>query len=340
MRTVYFLVPRVESRIGGYLAEAATVEVARTVCDAQIVTYGERDPNLPFVDDVLPRASPGNAIFIISWGHDVPKLLRLLEGQNVVYHAHSAGYPWSLPPEIPIISVSRYTMGYWGRKSPNALHFLLPNVLRYGEASQTERDIDVLVQVRKSSRYVLRELVPLLEPHVRVEVLKAWVDDLPSYFGRSKVFLYDSSEYWIMAGITEGFGLPPLEAMCCGCVVFANVNDALSDFLDPGFNCHELRVYSAEYDKVRILEALRDWKGPPHVDDILKPFLRKPVSGRMAVIMKELNRFFDLRGGMQADIIVPRRPWRMPPLLTFLPEAIKRPLRKGRDRIRRITSPR
>lgn len=51
-------------------------------------------------------------------------------------------------------------------------------------------------------------------------MIDSWVEDLATLFNQSKVYLYDSSEYWIQAGATEGFGLPPLEAMACGCTVF------------------------------------------------------------------------------------------------------------------------
>jgi glycosyltransferase involved in cell wall biosynthesis len=124
-------------------------------------------------------------------------------------------------------------MGYWGEKAPNALIYYLPNqigseFLNLG----LERDIDVLVQGRKSSKYLLNRLVPALRPHCRVKVLDSYVEDLVGLFNRSRVYLYDSAEYWAVNGLTEGFGLPPLEALACGCTVFSSVNSALADYLD------------------------------------------------------------------------------------------------------------
>ncbi|ARI84644.1 hypothetical protein BH695_5365 [Microcystis aeruginosa PCC 7806SL] len=54
--------------------------------------------------------------FVVSWGFDLPKLVPRLRSHNIIYHAHSTGYGFRLPPGIPIITVSRNTMGYGGKK--------------------------------------------------------------------------------------------------------------------------------------------------------------------------------------------------------------------------------
>ena len=83
-------------------------------------------------------------------------------------------------------------------------------------------------------------------------------------FNNSKVYLYDSSEYWRARGLSEGFGLPPLEAMACGCVVFSSLNNALSDFLTPGETSHQLGCGSINFDVQQIAAAVKDpqkWRG-------------------------------------------------------------------------------
>ena len=82
---------------------------------------------------------------------------------------------------------------------------------------------------------MLNQLVPALrQAGLVVEVQAGWVDDLVDLFNRSTVYLYDSAEYWRGRRVTEGFGLPPLEALACGCVVFSSLNHALADYGDPG----------------------------------------------------------------------------------------------------------
>ena len=78
--------------------------------------------------------------------------------------------------------------------------------------------------------------------------------------------LYDSADYWRGRGVTEGFGLPPLEALACGCVVFSSFNHALADTLDPGRIGHQLGSGTLAADLEVISAAARDpaaWR-PDH----------------------------------------------------------------------------
>ena len=335
MRQIHLLIPRVEEQIGGYLAEAAICKIFQRVCDAGLVTYEERVARMPFLNDILQVATPANAIFIISWGHHIPRLLRILEGQNVVYHGHSTGYGYNLPEHVPIITVSRHTMGYWGRRAPNSLLYYLPNILpAIPERYAGERDIDVLVQTRKSSAYLMKQLVPALQSRCKVTILDSWVDDLNRFFDRSKVFLYDSSEYWIRSGLTEGFGLPPIEALSRGCVVFSSLNDALADCLDPSINCHKLRCYSTQYDLTRIIKVLEGWKGPVDFQRDLVEYSPKEAESRLSIFLDEINKFFDQRSSLAPDIPIPIKKWKCPPLLALVPERVKAPLRQFRDNLR------
>lgn len=305
MRTLYFLFPGMGLQTGGHTAQVRFLEAAQTLCETRAVTYQGRHEGVPYLDDILEQTVEDDAIFIVHWGPHIPELLQTLTGRNVVYVSQSTGYRWTLPPSVPILCGSRNTLAFWGRFAPNAPLFWLPNVLGDEfENRHVDRDIDVLVQRRKSSEYLLSGLVPLLMGHCSVLLLDTWVDDLASILNRSKVYLYDSSEYWNRAGVTEGFGLPPLEAMACGCTVFSSVNDALADFLDPGFNCHKLRLYSMEYDVRRVLEAVnqhgeREREGG---GEALHTYRMPNVRARLESILIEVNRFFDSRPGLTQDV--------------------------------------
>jgi len=215
----------------------------------------------------------------VSWGFDVPGLIRRLRGHRVAYHAHSSGYGFSLPPNVPVLAVSRNTLGYWGARAPrNSLH-LLPNALdeawlKRGARGSTElRPIDVLVQARKCSPYVLNQLVPALRSSgLIVEVQTGWVEDLVDLFNQSTVYIYDSAEYWRSRGVSEGFGLPPLEALASGCVVFSSFNHALSDYANPGLTTHQIGCSSLVFDQQRIISAVnapQQWSADPFVIDRL-----------------------------------------------------------------------
>jgi glycosyltransferase involved in cell wall biosynthesis len=295
MRKLYFLVPGTSGKFacGGLWAELKTLILAQQICSAELVTYRQREKDRLFLADVLQQGALDDAIFVISWGFDVAKLATRLQPYSVVYHAHSTGYGFRLPAQIPIITVSRNSMGYWGQKAPHSLIYYLPNEISAEfQNLHQPRVIDVLVQARKSSEYLLQSLVPALQQQCRVEVVTSYVEDLPGLFNRAKVYLYDSAEYWAQQGVSEGFGLQPLEAMACGCQVFSSVNGGLSDYLDPGFNCHKIAGYSQSYDIERILQSLNATP-LPSPESLLDEYRATNILHRFQIILTEINHFFD-----------------------------------------------
>jgi glycosyltransferase involved in cell wall biosynthesis len=165
-----------------------------------------------------------------------------------------------------------------------------------------ERDIDVLVQARKSSQYLLKQLIPTLQQKCKVEVVNSYVEDLPGLFNRAKVYLYDSAEYWAQQDVTEGFGLQPMEAMACGCQLFSSINGGLSDYLDPGFNCYKIAGYSTEYDVNRILKVINSPISPTLSEDFFSEYRQENIIKRLQIIIAELNQFFDHKKDYQSNI--------------------------------------
>ena len=287
-KTIRVLVPGVGPRFrcGGLSVAKQTARLLAGLGPTTLVTYKERTIQYPFLEDLLKQeVVEDKSLWIISWGFDVPWLLKRLRGRNVIYHAHSSGYGFRLPPAVPIVAVSRNTMGYWGHHAPRNPLFLVPNAIESQwiergnlEGNVLTRPIDVLVQERKSSNYLLSELVPALRAKgFRVEVQSDWVEDIVDLFNSSKVFLYDSTEHWSAAGVTEGFGLPPVEAMACGCIVFSSLNHALSDILTPGEMGHQIGCGSLSNDIDRISAALLD------------PNSWKPSGSRLNLALEDLS---------------------------------------------------
>jgi glycosyltransferase involved in cell wall biosynthesis len=296
MRKLLFLLPGTTKKFncGGLWAELKTIELVKQICPAEIVTYRQREPDKPFLDDILQHPPQPDTIFVVSWGFDVPKLVNRLRGYPTIYHAHSAEYGFRLPAAIPIVCVSRNTLGYWGQRSPHSLLYYLPNQISDEFVDRQEpRTIDVLVHSRKSSDYLLTQLIPALQQHCRVEIIDGFVDSLADLFNRSHVYLYDSAEYWAAQGVTEGFGLQPLEAISCGCKVFSSVNHGLSDYLDPGFNCHKIAGFSTAYDVERILAVIKSTSPVLNPESLVAEYRTANILARLPVILTEINHLFD-----------------------------------------------
>ncbi len=296
MRKLYFLVPGTGNKFacGGLWAELKTVALAQQVCQAEVVTYRQREKDTLFLEDVVQAKNLEDVIFVVSWGFDIAELATKLKSYQVVYHAHSAGYKFSLPPSIPIITVSRNTLGYWGQQSPNALIYYLPNQISDEFRNlNLVRDIDVLVQARKSSEYLMQDLIPALKKECKVFVVDSYVEDLAGLFNRAKIYLYDSAEYWAQQSVSEGFGLQPMEALAAGCQVFSSVNGGLSDYLDPGFNCYKISAYSKEYDIQRMLKVIANSSPNSLPESFFAEYRTENIIQRFKVILEDLNDFFD-----------------------------------------------
>jgi glycosyltransferase involved in cell wall biosynthesis len=306
MRKLYFLLPGTGKRFacGGLWVELKTVTLAKEICGATVVTYRQKEKDTLFLDDLLQQSSNlDEVIFVVSWGFDTAKLAAKLKSYNVVYHAHSSGYGFRLPANIPIIAVSRNTMGYWGQYSPNSPIYYLPNQINDDFTNlKLDRDIDILVQKRKSSEYLIQQLIPALQEKCNVVVVDSYVEDLATLFNRSKVYLYDSAEYWAQQRVSEGFGMQPMEALASGCQVFSSVNGGLSDYLDPLFNCYKIAGYALEYDLQRILQAVRSPNNIELSESFFAEYRRESIIGRLELILQDVNLFFDSKTNWRTQI--------------------------------------
>ena len=315
-KTIRVLVPGIGTRFrcGGLSVAKQTVRLLAELRPTTLVTYRERTVKYPFLEDLLKEdLENDNSLWIISWGFDVPRLLKRFRGRNLIYHAHSSGYGFKLPPHVPIVAVSRNTMGYWGHHAPRNPLFLVPNALESQWIEKGDlngdfegRPVDILVQKRKSSNYLLFELVPALRAKgFRVEVQSDWVEDIVHLFNSSKVFLYDSTEHWSSVGVTEGFGLPPVEAMACGCIVFSSLNHALSDTLTPGEIGHQIGCASLTNDVDRISAALvspAEWKpSAQKLGFALQDFTEELHLKRWKYVIESLEKLFPSLN--QSDLI-------------------------------------
>lgn len=256
----------------------------------EVVTY--REPSVEgrrHLDEVEHEA---DATFVVCWGSHVAELLDRLAGRRVAYWANSVGWRARIPPTVPVLCASRFTLGHWAENAPGSPLYLLPNIVadEFHPGAAAVRDVDVLVVERKTSAYVLDRVVPALAGRgLRTEVVRQHVDDIAALYRRSTVFLYDSREHWLRKRVSEGFGLPPLEAAACGCAVFTSINAGLSDFVDPGHGWHQIGVHDLAHDVARIAAAAA---APPEVTVDVAPYRAAAVRRRWEVVTAELDAFW------------------------------------------------
>jgi len=137
--------------------------------------------------------------------------------------------------------------------------------------------------------------------YTATEVIDYFVPNLADLFNRTRIYLYDSAEYWAVQGVSEGFGLQPLEAMACGCRVFSSVNGGLADYLDPGFNCEQIGCYHSGYDIAKILRAL-DAPNPPISSELFQEYRAPQVQKKLRNIWQAWDEFFDYQRQHPADM--------------------------------------
>ncbi|MDD5216871.1 MAG: glycosyltransferase [Candidatus Omnitrophica bacterium] len=262
----------------------------------QIVTYYGKEIDYACLEDVLKSASPED-LFIISFGPHITALAKRLSGRRIIYYAQSFGWRITLPNQIPIFCVSRYVLSQWAVKSPTRPLFLLPPVIDVEyQDSNVEREIDILVYLSPKMSPYLSSFVKKLQNKYRVLVIDKLIPrrDFLENMKKANVFLYYSKPILDSRG-AEGFGLMPLEALCCGCKVFSNLFGGLSDYLDPGINAYQLGVYSMEYDLQRLSEVIKQKQDMKYRIVLREAYSENMFHQRMKGILEELHCCFKYR---------------------------------------------
>jgi glycosyltransferase involved in cell wall biosynthesis len=309
---VWVCVPSVSGaawQTGGLLIALRAASLLGDHVPTTTVTTHDEEPPHPTLEVAMAEAGPQD-VFVVTWGPQVAGLLDQLRGRRVVYYAQSQGWGFDLTPEVPVLALSQYLLGWWAAKAP-ANHLLrLPPVLdpRCVDLGGA-RDVDVLVHARKSTAYLLEQLVPALQARCRVQVLTEFVDrgELVEQYQRAKTYLYSSTPWGPTWG--EGFGLQPLEARACGATVFTNLHGGLADHEDPEVDAFKLEVHSLAHDVERVLAAVRGELRPVHdAEAIARTYSADAFHARAPRLLASLHRFFEATEGREPDLPPPWEP--------------------------------
>ena len=84
--------------------------------------------------------------------------------------------------------------------------------------------------------------------------------------------------------------------------MFSSVNHGLSDYLDPGFNCHKIAGLSTAYDVERILAVIKSDSPVKETESLVAEYRPANILSRLEVILTEVNHFFDRVNPAISDI--------------------------------------
>ena len=110
------------------------------------------------------------------------------------------------------------------------------------------------LEPRKNLEYLLQEIVPEVYSIYKIPLIvvgaRGWKDskifkiiDTPSYPKEAVIFtgyvsneelsfLYNKALFFISTSLNEGFGMPQLESLCCGCPIITSHNSAMIEVAD------------------------------------------------------------------------------------------------------------
>lgn len=252
-------------RGGGHLNTLRFAELLGRHRPVELLSYAKREDGVPFLDDQLDRLAQDGWLLMLTWGPHVQKHIARFHGRlPLAYYQQSVDWDIELPPDTPVVSMSKFMMTWAQRRWPASPNLYLPPVLPQACRDHgMARDIDVLVVPRKQPRYVLEDLVPRLATRCSVHVLDRFVprDELYALMNRAKVYLYAFAPQpspHVAGGwrLMEGISTQDLEAFACGCTVVSDLRGGQGDFLEPEVHGHRLMAHSPAWDVAQVLLAV------------------------------------------------------------------------------------
>lgn len=286
-----FVFPEGEEQCGGWIVQDNILNILNSGTNYNTFKIKNSE-----VDDFIKKNenSKDKFIIIVFWGPLVDEQIFKFVNWKIVYWAHSCGYQFkNLNQNIPIIAVSKYTLQYYGTNFNNPVFLLYsPIEIKY---SKLQKDIDILVQKRKCSKYVLDKLIPKIQidKNLNILVIDKWMGERQDFINlltRSKIYIYDSKDYWNSHNLSEGFGIPPIEALMAECIVFSSLNNSLSDILEPLVNCFQI-TGNIDYDYKNIEMSVNNYnkiKDELMFKDIEK-FTTKSFLSKFDTIIKHIE---------------------------------------------------
>jgi len=108
---------------------------------------------------------------------------------------------------------------------------------------------------------IAKERIPALRAtffgtHERDTDVPAWIDYVRTPSPKQLLDLYNSCQVFLHPSWIEGWGLPPAEAMACGCVLVASANEGVYEFAVEGKNAMLAPIKRPELLAEKLIEVI------------------------------------------------------------------------------------
>ncbi len=243
----------------------------REYAETRFVSYEAKEDGVDFLPDVAAELERDGWVAVITWGPHIERLLSEYYGRlRLLYYQQSIDWGFALPPDVPVMAMSKTLHLNAQERWPATPSFYLPMALEnFCRNQHRDRDLDVLVVTRKQHPYVLKTLVPMLQGRCKLQVLDHFVprSELYGLFNRTKVYLYAFAPMASSASrdgwrITEGIATQVLEASVCGCTPVSDIRGGHVDFVEPWVHGYRLMTHSPAWDVEQILHAVHTYPQP------------------------------------------------------------------------------
>ncbi len=219
-------------------------------------------------DEILIGAGMWSSSQLVNLDHLPNRKLQYLHGEHIVNLRERDIVLNSKLPKIVVSSYLKPIVESHNGKILDIIHNGIDTTEYYNSVNESKKDgvgtiyashiskdpetlLEVLKRIRKQ-----QPLLPIrvFSPHKRPkEIDKKCFWRLPSIKKSRKI--YSKSLVWIVASRSEGFSIPILEAMACGCVVVATDCGGTRDIIVDGENGFLVKVGNVKQivDRVRYL---------------------------------------------------------------------------------------
>jgi len=265
------------------------VKLSLDILKKKLPPWYRLDPKVTF--KIVPKLSgnyiPDGDIVVATWWAtaNIVAALTNAKGKKVYFIQHHEVFTdpeatvhatYSLP--LKIITIAPFLVDIVKKECPTADVMLIPNSIdtsRFHPSVTIEkrncvvgmlwsRHISKGVEYGLEALKMAKQSVPELEAilfgggRVRPPELPDWVQFVGSVPNAQMAEIYNQCSLFLHTSYSEGWGLPPAEAMACGCCLVASANEGVTNFAKHNHNALLVPIKEGAALGHALIEAAKD----------------------------------------------------------------------------------